>query len=109
MTEFNHVVILVTTGTQKEAEKIAGVLLERRKAACVNIVPKVESHFWWEGKLDSAKEALLIIKTKASLVGELIDLVKDIHTYSVPEVIALPIVGGNQEYLEWIDEEVEEE
>ena len=109
MVEFHQVVVFVTTGTQEEAQKIADALLQRRKAACVNIVPKVDSHFWWEGKLDTDQEALLIIKTRASLVSELVDLVKDMHSYDVPEVIALPIIGGNQDYLDWIDKEVEEE
>ena len=108
MTEFNHVVVFVTAGTQEEAQKIAGTLLERRKAACVNIVPRVDSHFRWEGKLETDQEVLLIIKTRASLVDELVDLVKSIHSYEVPEVIALPVIGGNQDYLEWVDEEVAE-
>ena len=109
MTEFKHVVVFITAGTQEEAQKIAGTLLERRKAACVNIVPRVDSHFRWEGKLETDQEVLLIIKTRASLVDELVDLVKSIHSYDVPEVIALPIVGGNQDYLEWVGEEVAEE
>ena len=71
-------------------------------------MPKIDSHFWWEGKIDTAQEALLIIKTKASQLDKLVDLVKDIHSYDIPEVIALPIVGGNRDYLEWIDKEVEE-
>jgi len=109
MTEFNHVVVFVTAGSQEEAQSIADTLLERRKAACVNIVPGVRSHFRWEGKLETDQEVLLIIKTRASLVDELVDLVKSIHSYEVPEVIALPVVGGNQDYLEWVDEEVAEE
>ena len=108
MTEFQQVVVFVTVGTQEEAQKIAGVLLERRKTACVNIVPSVDSHYWWEGKLETDREALLIIKTRAALVDELVDLVKEIHPYDVPEVIALPIVGGNRDYLEWLDREVRE-
>ena len=72
--------------------------------ACVNIVPKVSSHFWWEDKLDSAEECLLIVKTKSSLLPEIIALVKGVHSYDVPEIIALPIIGGNQDYLHWIEE-----
>jgi periplasmic divalent cation tolerance protein len=101
------VVIFVTTGTEAEAHKIAELLLTNRKAACVNIVPGVESSFWWQGKLDSAQESLLIIKTRASLLHEVIELVKSIHSYQVPEIIAFPIIGGNEEYLKWIDDEVE--
>ncbi len=106
MEEFAYIVLFITTGTDEEAHKIAEVLLNQRKVACVNIVPRVSSHFWWQGKPDSAQESLLIVKTKASLLPEIINLVKGVHSYEVPEIIALPIVGGNQDYLEWIGKEV---
>ncbi|UCH51864.1 MAG: divalent-cation tolerance protein CutA [Chloroflexota bacterium] len=105
MKDTGKVVIFITTTSEGEARKIAEHLLTRRKAACVNIVPRVESSFWWQGKLDSAQESLLVIKTRASLLQEVIDLVKEVHSYSVPEIIALPIIGGNQDYLKWIDTE----
>jgi len=101
-------VVLVTTGTSEEAEKIAQLLLNRRKVACVNIVPGVHSVFWWQGKLDSARESLLIAKTRTSLVPQVVDLVRGAHSYTVPEIIALPVVAGNQDYLEWIDQETVE-
>jgi periplasmic divalent cation tolerance protein len=107
MAEFNQVVIFVTAGSREEAEVIADVLLEQCKAACVNIIPAVDSHFRWEEKLETGQEALLIIKTRASLVEEVTNLVKTVHSYDVPEVIALPIIGGNPEYLAWIDAETE--
>ncbi len=106
MKETGTIVIFVTTSSEPEAHKIADLLLSRRKAACVNIVPKVESSFWWQGKLDAAEESLLIIKTKASVLPEIIDLVKAAHSYEVPEIIALPIIGGNEDYLKWIEDEV---
>jgi periplasmic divalent cation tolerance protein len=106
--ETGKIVIFVTTSTEEEAHRIAELLLGRRKAACVNIVPSVDSSFWWQGKLDSAQESLLIIKTKASLLPEIIELVKGIHSYEVPEIIALPIIGGNENYLNWVDDEVKE-
>jgi periplasmic divalent cation tolerance protein len=109
MAEFNQVVIFVTVGTREEAEVIADVLLEQNKVACVNIVPAVDSHFNLEGKAERRQEVLLIIKTRASLVDEVASLVKTIHSYDVPEVIALPIIGGNPEYLAWIDNETETE
>jgi periplasmic divalent cation tolerance protein len=108
MKETGKIVIFVTTSSEPEAHKIAELLLRRRKAACVNIVPKVDSSFWWQGKLDSARESLLVIKTKASLLSEIVDLVKTEHSYKVPEIIALPIIGGNEDYLKWIDDEVRE-
>lgn len=107
MEEFTHIVLLITTATTEEAQRISKVLLTQRKAACVNIVPKVSSFFWWQGKLDSAQESLMLVKTKASQLNETIRLVKELHSYDIPEIIALPIIGGNQDYLEWLDKEVE--
>jgi len=101
-----YIVLFITASNSEEAYKIAEVLLNQRKAACVNIVPGVSSLFWWQDKLDSAQESLLIVKTKASLLPEIISLVKGIHSYDIPEIIALPIIGGNQDYLEWIGKEV---
>ena len=101
-------VVLVTAASREEAERIARLLLERRSVACVNIVQGVQSLFWWQGNLDSAQESLLIAKTRMSLVPQVIDLVRGAHSYTVPEVIALPIVAGNGDYLEWIDRETDE-
>lgn len=106
MEEFTYIVVLITTGTPEEAQRIAAVLLEQRKAACVNIVPRVSSRFWWRGELDSAEESLLIVKTRASLLDEVVSLVKEAHSYDVAEVIALPVVGGSQDYLDWMGGEV---
>ena len=106
MEEFAYIVLFITTATTNEAQRISKVLLEQRKVACVNIVPRVNSLFWWENKLDSAHESLLIVKTKASLLNEVVGLVREIHSYDIPEIIDLPIVGGNQDYLEWIGKEV---
>ena len=106
MENSGYIVVLITVKDSEEAQKIANSLLKRRQAACINIIPEVDSHFWWKDKLDSAKESLLIVKTKESLLPELIKSVKKIHSYSIPEIIALPIVGGSQDYLDWIDSEV---
>ena len=104
--EESNIVILITVANTEEAQHIAKALLEQKKVACVNIVPKVDSVFWWDDKIESETESLMIVKTKASLLPEIINLVKGIHSYTVPEIIALPIVGGNQDYLEWIDNSV---
>ena len=104
--ESTYIVIFITVSTSEEAHKIAEVLLNQRRVACVNIVPGVSSLFWWQDKLDSAQESLLIVKTKTSQLNEVVRLVKEIHSYDVPEIIATPIIGGNQDYLEWIDKEV---
>jgi len=94
-----NVVIFITTGTDEEAHRIANMLLNQKKVACVNILPKVRSLFWWQDKLDSAQESLLIVKTRASLLSEIVSMVREVHSYDVPEVIALPIIGGNPDYL----------
>ncbi len=97
------VVLMITAGSEQEAHKIAELLVNARKAACVNIVPRVDSLFRWKGKIESAHESLLLVKTRASLLSEVISLVKQVHSYHVPEIIALPIVGGSREYLKWLD------
>jgi len=96
------VVLMITTGSEEEARKIAELLVKEKKAACVNIVPRVDSLFRWKGEMDSARESLLLAKTSASLLSEVISLVKQAHSYDVPEIIALPIIGGSQEYLDWL-------
>jgi len=108
MKEPGEIVVFVTAGSGAEARGIGELLLDRRKAACVSIVPGVDSLFWWQGKLDSAQESLLIVKTKASLLPDVVSLVKGVHSYEVPEIIAVPIIGGNEDYLKWIDAEVKE-
>jgi periplasmic divalent cation tolerance protein len=80
-------------------------LLAERKAACVNIIPKVESHYRWQGKIESDDELLLIVKTRITLLDEIITLVKENHPYTIPKIIAMPIVGGNADYLQWIEKE----
>lgn len=107
MKQPTDIVVLITTSGEEEAHRIAGQLLNQKRAACVNIVPRVHSLFWWQGKPDSANESLLIVKTKASLLSAIVNLVKETHSYEVPEVIGLPIIGGNEDYLKWIDSEVE--
>ena len=108
MEEFAYIVLFITSANIEEAQRISSTLLNKKKAACVNIVPKVSSLFWWQGKLDSAQESLLIVKTRTSLLNEVIALVREIHSYDTPEIIALPIVGGNQDYLDWIADETDE-
>jgi len=99
-----YIIVLITSDSIEETDHIARLLLEKKKVACVNIVRGIDSYFWWEGKPDSARENLLIAKSKASLLPDIIDLVRKIHSYDVPEVIALPIIGGNQDYLEWLEQ-----
>ncbi len=103
MKEADKIVALITTSSEEEARKIAELLVNEKKAACVSIVPGVDSVFWWEDKLDSARESLLLVKTRASLFPEIVELVKRMHSYEVPEIIALPIIAGSEDYLKWLD------
>ncbi len=106
MEEPVYAALLITAADAAEAQRITEALINQRKAACVNIIPGVNSLFWWQDKLESAQESLLIVKTKAALIPEIIDMVKEMHNYDVPEIIALPIIKGNPDYLKWIGKEV---
>ena len=99
-----HIVIFVTAANKKEAGNIANSLIEKKLAACVNIIDKIESVFWWEGKVSRAREVLLVIKSKKTNLNKIIKQVRAIHSYSVPEIIAIPIAGGYKPYLEWIND-----
>ncbi len=98
-----YLVVLVTAKDKKEAKKISLGLIKAKLAACVNIVDKIDSLFFWEGKIDQAKESLLVIKTRKEKLSRIIKLVKSLHSYTVPEIIALPIAGADRSYLRWID------
>lgn len=104
MTEYIQVVTSVEKRNQ--AEKIAGTLLEKRMCACVQVVGPVSSFFWWEGKIDSSSEYLCFIKSKESYFAELESEIKAIHPYEVPEILALPIQAGSDDYLNWLAAEL---
>ena len=105
MSQAGEIVIFITSPGLEEAQRIAGALLDRRTVACVNVIPGVKSFFWWQGKRESETEVLMVAKSTAALLPEVIALVKENHPYEVPEVIALPIVGGLDDYLGWIRRE----
>lgn len=102
-----YIVILITTKDKKEAEKIAQGLLKDKLIACANIITGVQSLFWWQGKIDKAQEVLMILKTKKNLFKKVSAKVKSLHSYQTPEIIALPIVAGSEDYLKWIDSSVD--
>jgi periplasmic divalent cation tolerance protein len=102
----DEVIVLITASSGDEAEKIATALVNEHLAACVNIVPEVRSLFFWEGRTQDAREVLLICKGRLQFVEKLIIRVKELHSYTVPEIIALPIIAGSREYLDWIRETV---
>src|SRR5512146_3096610 len=98
--------VITTTGSREEAEKIAHALVERRLAACANIVGPIHSIYRWQGKVESADEHLLIIKTTAAMFDGVRKAIRELHSYELPECIQLPIEGGSAEYLRWIEESV---
>jgi|SRR5712691_4791574 len=100
-------IVLVTCGTLKEARRIARTAVGRRLAACVNIIlSPAESFYTWKGKVERAREYLLVMKTTAKRLAELENEVKRLHSYDVPEFIALSIVAGSGDYLAWLQESV---
>lgn len=105
MAKPGYLVVFITTSNYEEARKIADILVDRKKAACVNIVPGVNSLFRWKGKIEEAEESLMVVKTRAELFPDVVSLVKSVHSYEVPEIIALPIVEGSPDYLDWLKKE----
>jgi periplasmic divalent cation tolerance protein len=101
-------VVLTTAGSQEEAKKIAHALVERRLAACVNIVPQIESVYRWQGIVDTATEWLLIIKTQARAFERVRDAIQELHSYDLPECVMLEVAEGSGEYLRWITENTTE-
>lgn len=97
-------IVLTTAGSEDEARKIAHQLVERQLAACVNIVPGIESIYRWQGKVESSQEWLLLIKTSADKFEAVRDTIRELHSYEVPECIALNIEEGSSEYLRWMEE-----
>ena len=96
------IVILSTCATREEAEKLARVLIEERLAACVNVIPGVRSYYRWKGAIESADECLLVIKSSRELFGSIAAILEGEHSYEVPELLALPVVEGATNYLNWL-------
>jgi periplasmic divalent cation tolerance protein len=99
------IMVYITARDRKQARAIGRTLVEGRLAACANIINEMNSFYFWEGKLCDDRESVLIVKTRRALLGRLIKKVKSLHTYEVPCIVALPITGGNREYLKWVDKE----
>jgi periplasmic divalent cation tolerance protein len=97
-------IVVYVTAPQDEAVDLAKTLVEERLVACVNLVPGLRSIYWWQGKVEDEPEVLCIMKTRSNLFESLRDRVREMHSYEVEEIIALPIVAGNPPYLDWIRE-----
>ena len=99
-----YIVVLVTAKDEAQANKIAEKLVTEKLIACANIVPGIQSIFRWQGKVDRAREVLLVLKSRRRHFPAIVKTVRALHSYDVPEIIALPIVEGNKDYLNWLTE-----
>ena len=97
-------IVVYVTAPEEEAVDLAKTLVEERLVACVNLVPGLRSIYWWQGKVEDEPEVLCMMKTRSNLFGSLRDRVRQLHSYEVEEIIALPILAGNLPYLDWIKE-----
>jgi periplasmic divalent cation tolerance protein len=102
----DKLLVLTTAGSEDEARKIAQALVERKLAACVNVVPRIYSVYRWQGNVESAEEFLLIIKTTKDREEQVRSAIKELHSYELPECIVIGIDGGSEEYLRWVSESV---
>ncbi len=99
------VAVYITTKNPRSARKIGKILVKERLAGCINIIPYVNSMYWWKGRIEDHGESVIIAKTRRSLIKKLIEVVKKHHSYKVPCINALPILEGNPDYLKWLKEE----
>jgi periplasmic divalent cation tolerance protein len=99
-------VVLVTAPDVKTGRKLAQVALKARLIACANLIPRIESHYWWEGKIEAGDEVLLVMKTCVTRLAALEKLILAKHPYDTPEFVVLPISGGSTRYLDWVWESV---
>jgi periplasmic divalent cation tolerance protein len=104
MGDTSAIIIFITASSDEEAGNIAKTLVTEKLVACVNIIPKIRSIFWWEGKVCQEDEVMLIAKTMSALFPAIMNRVKSLHSYEVPEIISFPIAEGFPDYLSWIEE-----
>ena len=98
--------VVTTTATREDAQKIADALVEKRVAGCVQILGPIVSTFWWHGKIERTEEWLCMIKSERRFYSRLEQSIKELHSYETPEIIAVPIVAGSQQYLQWLSDEL---
>lgn len=101
-----YVLIYITTSGAEEARRIGKRMVKERLAACANVIEKVHSLYWWKGKLEESSEAVLLLKTKKDKIKKIIAMVKKLHSYENPAIVAFPILEGSEEYLKWIEGEI---
>lgn len=106
-TSDGYVLVYITAPGPKEATEIARDLVARRLAACCNVIPSIRSVYWWEGKMAEEDESAILAKTRSQLLEDLTRRVKEIHPYTVPAVLGVPVKGGNPEFLAWVSSETQ--
>ena len=99
------VIVYSTVDNIRNAKKIANVIVKERLVACVNIIPKIESIYWWKGKIENSKECILIAKTKEKNIKKTMDKIRSIHPYELPDIVVIPVVDGFKKYIDYIDDE----
>ena len=104
-----YIQVLTTTKKKVEAQKIAKAIIEKRLAGCIQIVGPITSLYWWKRNIEKEEEWLLFIKSKKNLYQKLEKVIKEIHPYKMPEIIALPIIAGSKDYLRWLKNELKKE
>ncbi|MBN1850432.1 MAG: divalent-cation tolerance protein CutA [Deltaproteobacteria bacterium] len=107
MTEY--IQVLTTLETKEDARAVANEVVAKKLAACAQVIGPITSTYWWEGIVEEAEEWLLIMKTRKGLYDDLERVIKEMHFYEVPEILAVPVVEGNPDYLRWLDREVKEQ
>ncbi len=102
-----HVLVYITAADRKAARRLATTLLRERLIACANLVGPIEAHYWWQGKMETARECLLLAKTRAALAKKVIARVKELHSYETPCIVTLPLTAGDPDFLKWIEKETQ--
>ncbi|MCH7819682.1 MAG: divalent-cation tolerance protein CutA [Candidatus Marinimicrobia bacterium] len=104
MTEF--AILMISASSESESQEIVSSLLHKRLIACANVSSQVTSSYWWKGNIEKADEFIITAKTRLSLVEKITEEVKNIHSYDLPEILALPILDGSKDYLDWLNNEI---
>lgn len=101
-----YIQVFVTAGSREEARTIAAAIVEQRLAACVQVVGPIQSTYWWQGRMETAEEYLCVMKSRQAVFKSLEVAVREVHSYETPEILAMPVVAGNEDYLSWMRSEM---
>jgi len=102
----DYIQVITTAGSREEAEKISNIVVEKRLGGCVQVLGPMTSTYWWQGKIERSEEWLCIIKSRADLYDELEAAIRGVHSYEVPEILSVSVIGGSKSYLTWLESEL---